>query len=151
MPASPVKNSVERSRRSGNSAALTQALPKRLSQAGNCKDENKDRMQKLADLDYHMIYLPGFAFLNYRVALHPIVGKLPLFLKSEGEKQILDYAEEHNDAIRSSASSQGWSRTKQEREIIATLRWEHPRPKVTQRAVVVSMTDKDLSVSLGIT
>ena len=28
---------------------------------------------------------------------------------------------------------------------------EHPRPKVTQIAVVVSMTGKDLPVSLGIT
>lgn len=140
MPPSPVKNSVERSRRSGNSAALTQALLKWLSQAGNCTDENKDRMQKLADLDYHMIHLPGFACLNYPVALHPIVEKLPLSVKSKGEKQIMEYAQEHDDAIRSSANSQGWSRTKQEREIIPTLRREHPRPKVTQRAVVVTMT-----------
>lgn len=98
MPPSAVKNSVERSRRYGNSAALTQALSKGLAQAGNCTDKDNSRMQKLAGVDYHIIiHLLGLAGMNYPVVLSPIVEKLPLPLKSKGEKQIMEYAEEHND------------------------------------------------------
>lgn len=108
MPPSAVKNSVERSRRYGNSAALTQDLSKRLSEAGKCTDKDNSRMHKLADVDYHIIHLLGLAGMNYPVALSPIVKKLPLPLKSKGEKQIMEYAEEHDMIpIRSSESSQG--------------------------------------------
>ena len=73
MPTSYVKNSVERSRRYGASASLTQALPKRLSKAGNCTDKDNAGMQKLADVDYHIIHLLGLACLSYPVVLRPIV------------------------------------------------------------------------------
>ena len=79
-----------------------QAFPKRLSQAANCTDKGNARSQKLADLcadvDSHMIHLPGVACLNKPVVLRPIVEKLPLSLKSKGEKQIMAYAEKHDDA-----------------------------------------------------
>ena len=60
------------------------------------------RLQKLADLcadiDCQMTYLPGLACLNYPIAIRPIIEKLPAFLRSKWEKEIVRYAEEHNDA-----------------------------------------------------
>ena len=60
------------------------------------------RLQKLADLcadiDYQMTYLPGLACLNYPIAIRPIIEKLPASLRSKWEKEIVRYAEEHNDA-----------------------------------------------------
>ena len=60
------------------------------------------RLQKLADLcadiDCQMTYLPGLACLNYPIAIRPIIEKLPASLRSKWEKEIVRYAEEHNDA-----------------------------------------------------
>lgn len=46
-----------------------------------------------------MIHLPGLACLNKPVALRPIVEKLPLSPKSKGEKQIMEYAEKHDEGF----------------------------------------------------
>ena len=46
-----------------------------------------------------MIHLPGLACLNKPVALPPIVEKLSLSLKSKGEKQIMEYAEKHDEGF----------------------------------------------------
>ena len=63
-----------------------QVFPKRLSQAANCTDKDNAIIQKLAnlcaDVDTHMIHLPGLACLNKPVALRPIVETLRLSLKS---------------------------------------------------------------------
>ena len=60
------------------------------------------RLQKLADLradvDCQMTYLPGLACLNYPIAMRPIIEKLPASFRSKWEKEIVRYAEEHNDA-----------------------------------------------------
>ena len=95
----------------GNSAALTQALLERLSQTTNFADKHNARMKKLADfcaeVDCQMIQLPGLACHNYPVALRPIVEKVPLPLISKGEKQIMQYAEEHDDAYPPFSEAQG--------------------------------------------
>ena len=44
-----------------------------------------------------MTYLPGLACLNYPIAIHPIIEKLPASLRSKWDKEIARYAEEHND------------------------------------------------------
>ena len=58
---------VELPRRFGNSAALTQALIKRLSVAAGFGEKDNTKLQKLADLcadvDCQMVHLPGLACL----------------------------------------------------------------------------------------
>ena len=93
---------AELERRFGNAAALTQALLERLSTAAAFGEKDGARLQKLADLcadvDCQMTYLPGLACLNYPIAIRPIIEKLPPSLRSKWEKEIVRYAEEHNDA-----------------------------------------------------
>lgn len=45
-----------------------------------------------------MTYLPGLACLNYPIAIRPIIEKLLASHRSKWEKEIVRYAEEHNDA-----------------------------------------------------
>lgn len=93
---------TELERRFGNSAALTQALIERLCNAAGFSDKDNVKLQKLADLcadvDCQMTHLPGLACLNYPVAIRPIMERLPAYLRSKWEKEIVRYAEEHNDA-----------------------------------------------------
>ena len=93
---------AELERRFGNATALTQALLERLSTAAAFGEKDRARLQELADLcadvDCQMTYLPGLAYLNYAIAIRPIIEKLPPSLRSKWEKEIVRYAEEHNDA-----------------------------------------------------
>ena len=93
---------VKLERRFGNAAALTQALIDRLSTAAGFGEKDCARLQKLADLcadvDCQMTYLPGLACLNYPIAIRPIIEKLPASLRSKWDKEIVRYAERHNDA-----------------------------------------------------
>ena len=93
---------TELERRFGNSAALTQALIEQLCNAVGFSDKDNVKLQKLADLcadvDRQMTHLPGLACLNYPVTIRPIVERLPAYLRSKWEKEIVRYAEEHNDA-----------------------------------------------------
>lgn len=93
---------TELERRFGNTAALTQALLERLSSAASFGEKDNTRLQKLADLcvdvDCQMTHLPGLACLNYPIAIRPVIEKLPASLKTKWEKEIVRYAEKHNDA-----------------------------------------------------
>ena len=93
---------TELERRFGNSAALTQALIERLCTAAGFGEKDNAKLQKLADLcadvACQMAHLPGLACLNYPIAIRPIVERLPAYLRSKWEKEIVDYAGNHNDA-----------------------------------------------------
>ena len=100
-----------------------------------------------------MIHLPGLACLNKPVALRPIVEKLPLFLKSIGEKQIMECEDKHDDAYPQFSEFSNCN--------------DHPEPnkkekspkhyggstlsRRLQRAVVLSVTGEDLSLSVEMT
>ena len=93
---------TELERRFGNTAALTQALLERLSSAASFGEKDNTRLQKLADscvdVDCQMTHLSGLACLNYPIAIRPVIEKLPASLKAKLEKEIVRYAEKHNDA-----------------------------------------------------
>ena len=92
----------ELERRFGNTAALTQALIERLCSAAHFGEKDNVKLQKLADLcadiDCQMTHLPGLACLNFPVTIRPIVERLPGFLQSKWEKEIVRYASDYNDA-----------------------------------------------------
>ena len=93
---------TELERRFGNATALTQALLERLSTAAGFGEKDGARLQKLADLcadvDCQLTYLPGLPCLKYPIVMRPIIEKLPASLRSKWEKEIVRYAEEHNNA-----------------------------------------------------
>ena len=82
-------------RRFGSSAALTQDLHERLSQAAIFADSAI--MQKSAalctDVDCQVIDPSRLACLNYSIALRLIVEKLPLSFKTKWQKLIVQYTE----------------------------------------------------------
>jgi len=51
-----------------------------------------------ADIDCQTTHLPGLTCLNFPVTIRPIDERLPGFLQSKWEKEILRYASEYNDA-----------------------------------------------------
>ena len=81
---------------------MTQSFLERLSTAAGFGEKDGATLQKLADLcadvDFQMTYLPGLVCLNYPIAIRPIIEKLPASLRSKWEKEIVRYAEDHNDA-----------------------------------------------------
>lgn len=81
---------------------MTQPLIERLCTAARIGDRDNAKIQKLADLcadvDCQMTLLPGLSCLNYPIAIRPIVEGLPGSLKAKWEKEIVRYADEHNDA-----------------------------------------------------
>ncbi|KAL9986037.1 hypothetical protein ACROYT_G000100, partial [Oculina patagonica] len=118
---------TELERRFGNAAALTQALIERLCTAASFGDKDNAKLQKLADLcadvDCQINHLPGLACLNYPIAIRPIVERLPTYLRSKWEKEIVSYAAEHNDAYptfkRFSAMIQSQSRKRNHPNVFA--------------------------------
>ena len=93
---------TELERRFDNTAVLTQALLEQLSSVASFGEKDTTRLQKLADLcvnvDCQMTHLPGLACLNYPIAIRPVIEKLPASLKVKWEKEIVQYAEKHDDA-----------------------------------------------------
>ena len=91
---------AELEKRFGNAATLTRAILERPSTSPAFSEKDGARLQKLADLcadvDCQMTYLPGLACLNYPIAIRPIIEKLPASHRSKWEKEIVNYAEEHN-------------------------------------------------------
>ncbi|KAK3727951.1 hypothetical protein QZH41_004895 [Actinostola sp. cb2023] len=92
----------ELERRFGNTAAITNVLLERLTQAANFSEKNLPGLQAFADLcgdiDSQLAFLPGLSCLNYPNVLRPIVERLPNFLRSKWEKDIISYATKHQDA-----------------------------------------------------
>lgn len=93
----------ELERRFGNTAAITNALLERLTEAAKFGEKDLDDLQTFSDLcadvDSQLKYLPGLACLNYPNVIRPIVEKLPSFLRSRWEKEIVQYANQHQDAF----------------------------------------------------
>lgn len=92
----------ELERRFGNTAAITNTLLERLSQKAKFNDGDLQGLQVFADLcgdvDSQMTYLPGLSCLNYPNVIRPIIERLPNFLRSKWEKEIITYAAKHQDA-----------------------------------------------------
>ena len=93
---------TELERRFGNTAAITNALLERLGEAARFTERDKSKLQAFSDLcddiDSQLAYLPGLLCLNYPNAICPIVEKLPNFLRSKWEKEVVHYADRHQDA-----------------------------------------------------
>ena len=85
-----------------NAAAPTQALIVWLCTAASFNNKDNVKLQKLADLwadvDCQITHLLGLAYLNYPTAIRPMVERLPAYLRSTREKEIVHYVMEHNDS-----------------------------------------------------
>ena len=86
---------TELERRFGNTAAITNALLERLTQTAKFSEKDLQGLQTFADLcgdvDSQLAHLPGLSCLNY-----PNV-RLPIFLRSKWEKEIVKYAAKNHD------------------------------------------------------
>ena len=92
----------ELERRFGNTAALTNALLARLAQLARLNEKDLQGLQMFADLcgdvDSQLAHLPGLSCLNFPNVMRPVVEKLPAFLRTKWEKEIVKYAARNNDS-----------------------------------------------------
>ena len=93
---------TELERRFGNTAVITNALLRKLHLAAKFSEKDRDKLQAFADAcadaDSQLSNLPGLACLNFPNAINPITEKMPYFLQAKWERQVVDYAENNDDA-----------------------------------------------------
>ena len=135
----------ELERRFGNTAAITNTLLERLMGAAEFSEKDLTGLQTFSDLcadvDSQLKHLPGLSCLNYPNVIRPIVAKLPKFLRSKWKKEIVKYANKHQDSYPSflvfTSMVQDQARTKTHPNVLAsgvqdTTRGEKPHRRNTK-------------------